>query len=688
MATIQTNLTCELQNGSVAVQYLNGVLFSQDNQANQINVAVYDGGEPATISGTVTANIIRADGGTVTATGGSISGNVASIAMPSAAYAVPGVASIIVKLSTDGVVTTIAAVVANIYESSTATAIDPGTIIPSVTALVSQINTAVASIPADYSALWTTLAPAFSTSATYTPGQYVTYNGGLYRFTNSHTGAWSSSDVVAANIGNDLSDLKSAIPVIAEYAYNGFSELTSSDVESGGITAEGANTPNTARLRTINRIPVKKGFVIKFFAGTEITNIFWYLYKNGVFDHQGTSWLNSGDSINVTEDGEYRFSFKSGSAGTTEITPTDFDATVKINGNIVNDIGNTTGELLVWLGSKIYVDTTAKTLTITPGYIIVRYGINRVKIVSASQNIVVNGAFHLLQNLYFNLDTNTFQFINSGTDNDVSRNASAIDLGHFYGTDIHLNCFPGYYLDGVWVNNTDYHTSSQKFTKIGILGDSISTYSGYSETGYAGVYYPRGDVTSVNDTWWKIVATGLCVSNISVSAISSSAYYDYDNAQYPPMYDSTRIARIGQGGNPDLIFVNAGTNDGFVAQSANIAYSEDISTLEALPNSTVKGIALTIRKLQASYPSAKIVVLIPKQVDISEMVSGYGLERITKIADEIKAYAEMFGVWKVIDLRKCGINQDNIASYCEDNVLHPNKAGMKAMAEYILQEMM
>ena len=213
MATIQTNLTCELQNGSVAVQYLNGVLFTQDVQGNQINVAVYDGGEPATISGTVTANIIRSDGGTVTATGGSISGNVASIAMPSAAYAVPGVASIIVKLSTSGVVTTIAAVVANIYESSTSTAIDPGTIIPSVTALVAQIDTAVASIPADYSTLWTTLAPAFSTSTNYVAGQYVTYNGGLYRFTTAHTGTWSSSDVVAANIGNDLSDLKSILSI-------------------------------------------------------------------------------------------------------------------------------------------------------------------------------------------------------------------------------------------------------------------------------------------------------------------------------------------------------------------------------------------------------------------------------------------------------------------------------------------
>lgn len=210
MAVVNINLTCELQK-AVKVEYIDGVLFSQDNQANQINVTVLDGGEPATISGDVSANIVCSDGGTVAATGGSITGNVASITLPGAAYAVPGVVSIVVKLTTSGVITTIAAIVGNMYRSSTDTAIDPGTIIPSIQTLISQINTAVASIPADYSSLWTKLAPAFSTSASYVAGQYVTYNSGLYRFNTTHTGNWSSSDVTAVNLGGEISDLKSAI---------------------------------------------------------------------------------------------------------------------------------------------------------------------------------------------------------------------------------------------------------------------------------------------------------------------------------------------------------------------------------------------------------------------------------------------------------------------------------------------
>ena len=223
MAVIQTNLTCDLQE-PVKVRYLDGNLFSQDNQSNQINVAVVDGGEPVAISGSVTANVIRADGGTVAVSGGTISENVASITMPSAAYAVPGVVSIVIKLTTSGVITTIGAVVANVYQSSTETAIDPGTIIPSVTALISAIETAVASIPADYSSLWTTLAPAFnpSKSGGYSVGEYCTNDGKMYICINPHTGSWTAGDFTQVNIGSELSALKSAFDIDEQYITDAF----------------------------------------------------------------------------------------------------------------------------------------------------------------------------------------------------------------------------------------------------------------------------------------------------------------------------------------------------------------------------------------------------------------------------------------------------------------------------------
>lgn len=228
----------------------------------------------------------------------------------------------------------------------------------------------------------------------------------------------------------------------------------------------------------------------------------------------------------------------------------------------------------------------------------------------------------------------------------------------------------------------------RKKTKIAILGDSISSFNGYSESGYYTPYYPTGDVQNVWQMWWYIVAEALnAIDNISVSAISRSAYYDFGEQDYPPVYNSNRIARLGDGGDPDVILINTGTNDGFATQNSDIAYTTDVTELNALPNSTSKGIALTIRKLQTAYPNAKIVVMIPKQVKFADMPTGYDVERVCKISDEIKAYSEMYGVWKVIDLRKCGINQNNIGSFCVDGNTHPNAKGMREIANYILDEL-
>jgi hypothetical protein len=171
------------------------------------------------LSGTVSANIIRPDGGTVAATG-TFSGNECSVVLPAAAYAYPGVATIVIKLTDSGVVTTLLAVVVTIYRTSTDTAVDPGTIIPSIQTLLDQIDAAIASvdaaiasIPADYSSLWTTLAPAYSTSATYAVGQYVTNGGKMYRCISAISSGetWTAAHWSDVKIGDELSSLKSAI---------------------------------------------------------------------------------------------------------------------------------------------------------------------------------------------------------------------------------------------------------------------------------------------------------------------------------------------------------------------------------------------------------------------------------------------------------------------------------------------
>lgn len=246
MATIVTDLHCDLTQ-NVKPQFLHGNLFSQDNAANTINVHVFNDGEPATLGGSISANVIRSDGATV-AVSGAIDGNKAYIILPQACYAVPGVIKIIVKNTENTTVTTIAAVVANVYASSTDAIVDPGTLVPSVAALIAQIEAAVDSIPVDYSGLLLTLAKDY-TQKPYIVGEYAWQGGVLKRcivpITTAET--YTAAHWTNAVLGDDVTALKSAIdqdvliqsnaPYICGW-------------EQGGIAGNGSLNNLTTRIRT------------------------------------------------------------------------------------------------------------------------------------------------------------------------------------------------------------------------------------------------------------------------------------------------------------------------------------------------------------------------------------------------------------------------------------------------------
>lgn len=151
MAVIETWYNQDLAE-PVKVHYIDGNVFSQDNDGNLIGVNVFYHGQVENLNGSASASVIRADGATV-AVAGTITGNKAYVQLPQACYSVPGVISVALKITNGGTITTICAVVANVYQTATDAIVDPGTIIPSISALIASIDAAVASIPADYSAL-------------------------------------------------------------------------------------------------------------------------------------------------------------------------------------------------------------------------------------------------------------------------------------------------------------------------------------------------------------------------------------------------------------------------------------------------------------------------------------------------------------------------------------------------------
>ena len=192
----------DLNSGTAPVVNLKQIYYA-DIKANRVGVLAYLNGAPATLAGTCSGSAILADGSTVPMTG-VVSGNQAYIDLVSSCYSVEGIIKVFVKLTTGGVTTTLLAAVGTVKLTETGTVIDPGTIIPSVSALITAIDEAVDSIPADYSALLASIAPNFSSSASYVIGDYVWYSGTLYRFTSAHSGSWSNSDAVQATVAEGL----------------------------------------------------------------------------------------------------------------------------------------------------------------------------------------------------------------------------------------------------------------------------------------------------------------------------------------------------------------------------------------------------------------------------------------------------------------------------------------------------
>ena len=127
MAVIENRFVCDISK-PVQAQALKGNVFSLDNLGSRISVLIYDNGQPATISGSVTANCILPDGSTVNVNGGLTSegdSSKAYVDIPQSCLLIPGILKIAIKCTSSSVITTLAAIVANVYMTKTDNVITP-----------------------------------------------------------------------------------------------------------------------------------------------------------------------------------------------------------------------------------------------------------------------------------------------------------------------------------------------------------------------------------------------------------------------------------------------------------------------------------------------------------------------------------------------------------------------------------
>lgn len=233
-----------------------------------------------------------------------------------------------------------------------------------------------------------------------------------------------------------------------------------------------------------------------------------------------------------------------------------------------------------------------------------------------------------------------------------------------------------------------------KGKKLGIIGDSISTYQGYIPSGYV-TFYPRNTVTDVENTWWKqlLNETGmeLCVnaswsgSTISGDTSITSGYVGCSDARVNALTD-------GQGNKPDIIIVWMGINDFGKTNGITCGSYDGTTAVSTATNITAitEAYGVLLKKLENNYPNAQIFVcrILPEQF-ASEMSASYanGFPNINpddnmslpELNDHIEQIANAFGCG-VIPMDKCGITFFNVNTYTGDG-LHPNALLTPKMCE-------
>lgn len=241
--------------------------------------------------------------------------------------------------------------------------------------------------------------------------------------------------------------------------------------------------------------------------------------------------------------------------------------------------------------------------------------------------------------------------------------------------------------------SSDYF-SALKGKKLGIVGDSISTYEGWVPDGYD-VYYGNGGVLpSVENTYWKIAINelGMVVGNCSWSG----SFVSGDSTSTSNANIGTSTKRINDlsadGINPDIVLVYMGTND-FLFGKDKGEFNMSSDYVDGNISTFMNAYALLLTKIRKAYPNCKILCgTMPLQFASSPdlyinnnwtSVRTKG-ESIPEWNDAIKEIAKAFGCG-VVDFATCAINlhSDTLEDRC-----HPNIKGHKLMAERLIKDLL
>ncbi|MBR4775163.1 MAG: hypothetical protein IK008_03605 [Bacteroidales bacterium] len=211
--------------------------------------------------------------------------------------------------------------------------------------------------------------------------------------------------------------------------------------------------------------------------------------------------------------------------------------------------------------------------------------------------------------------------------------------------------------------------------KVSLLGDSITTYQGW--TAYPNNYeYPKAssypDFTSVTQTWWyQLIYERMSNAVLEVnSSFTGTQIQDHASQGHPGYGFLQRYVDLG---NPDIIFINGGTND--ISRDLPLGSLDfSIPTDQLDTYQFAQAYDKLIRLVKARYPNARIVCVIGDRYFDGVKANGQpAADIVREICDHYDVlYAEVnYG------------EQRSTCRYSDGANVHPTPAGMSFMADAV-----
>lgn len=207
--------------------------------------------------------------------------------------------------------------------------------------------------------------------------------------------------------------------------------------------------------------------------------------------------------------------------------------------------------------------------------------------------------------------------------------------------------------------------------RVGVLGDSISSFEGQIPEGHK-AYYPKSDcdVDVWQKAYWGLLITKYWDAELDMNVSWSGGCVAPNSVKAE---GSDFISRAKKFVNPDVVLIHGGTNDCIEANGIALGeydYDSPFGGLNTYTRFRESYIAV-IKYIQANWPEAKIIIIL------GDHVTG---EYATSVVEIAKHYE-----LPLVDFRIDG-PEDPDTKMTKYSGSHPNAAGMEYMAEKIYNE--